>query len=229
MNTFNYLLGFSGSTRKVMITFRKDGELDPIAVQKAIGEAGFVRDDWHPTIEEYAEMLCQYVAQKCNCEYSCAWTDFATTMHIDWANSEAICEECPLWPYCPNYEGEANEDDISCEDCDKDDDCENCDADCDDCPCGGCEYEEEDEIIIAAFFKTREGNVGVNMTCYGEKLDVSAIIDVLSNTAEAIKNAKLSLSVDTYIAAVAEAIENNCNCEVIAEYADVAMLLNPLD
>lgn len=226
MNTFNYLLGFGGYSQKVMITFKKDGELDPIAVQKAIGEAGFVREDWHPTIEEYAEFLCRYVAKQCGCQYSCAWSDFATDLHIAWADIEASCEGCPAKPYCPNYEDGGE--DVEEDDCCEGDGCENCDADCDDCPCGGCE-ENEDEVIVTAFFRTREGSVAVNMTCYGEGLDVPAITAVLSNTAEAITKAGLALSVDTYIAAVAEAIENKCSCEVIAEYADIAMLLDHMD
>lgn len=230
MNTFNYLLGFGGSTRKVMITFRKDGELDPIAVQRAIGEAGCVRDDWRPTIEEYTEVLCQYVAKKCGCEYSCAWADFATNMHIDWADSETACEECPLRPYCPNYEGDDDHDDCF-EGC-----CE-CDSDCASCPCENREecgsYEDEDEdeneVTAVALFKCPEGTAAINLTCYGADLTIGAVCEVLSKTTNAITKSGLALSLETYTGAIVDAIETNCNCEVIAEYADIAMVITPAD
>ena len=224
MNTFNYLLGFSGSTRKVMITFQKNGGLDPIAVQKAIGEAGFVRDDWHPTIEEYTNVLCQYVAKKCGCEYSCAWADFATSMRIDWADSEAACEECPLRPYCPHY---IDENAAGCEGCCEDADCESCDADFDNCSCSGCE--DNDEVTVTAFFKCPEGTAAINLTCFGANLTIGDICEVLAKTADAIAKSGLVLSMETYASAIVDAIEMNCNCEVIAEYADIAIMVTPAE
>ena len=218
MNTFNYLLGFGGYSQKVMITFKKDGELDPIAVQKAIGEAGFVRDDWHPTIEEYAEFLCRYVAVQCDCQYSCAWSDFATDLHIAWADSEAACEECPAKPYCPNYERvEEDSDEYDC--------CEDCDGDCDNCTCEGChDCYADDSDVFCVGLAFDNGKIVATIECYGNgAIDREMVAEAANAAAATIKHNKVLYTHEGFANAMAKAISALCGCDTFVNFAEYTM------